>query len=598
MNNHLIRRFELELHVADKESGRVLQDEILFTYKEQLINLIANRFDKLIGPDEYLTIDSLVVDAGKLAFNQWSEQLLLQLGDALEVQLRKLIEQARQQPGEAVSLNESDTAGGTLQITVQLKTASYSKQQLLWQLLITGILPWQGSSTISIEQLVRELHAAGELTGVLQALLQQKKGIGFLRLVKQLRQETLLLLLKNEKLKSFAQVIYRQIQLLAGQAAAESFMAAVLQVAAAEKETTSNLISVLMLQDLHTDQQFRPALAALLLLTSKTFAVGELHPEKFIQFSNGDTDIEKFASSNVAIEQFINAKNEVVQFINGKIDFAAFIKSNAEFVEYINGKIDLVQFVSRNTGFVQFIRKNIDFIKFIKADTELIRLILLDEQQQQAIIEKSTRLIDKDVAGEVLADRQSTPADITELPDDQLIIANAGLVLLHPFISTFLSRTGHIENRVFINDRAREEAAVLLQLLVTGMPSLAELSGEAEETWFEEHQLLLNKILVGLPIETPLPGLSTFPPEALEAYAAEADKALQHAINTWSLLSRTTTAAFREMFLKHEGRISPGRGGWDLQIERDSFDVLIDKLPWPISIVRFPWSEKVIYVTW
>ncbi|MGL5889489.1 MAG: contractile injection system tape measure protein, partial [Bacteroidia bacterium] len=169
---------------------------------------------------------------------------------------------------------------------------------------------------------------------------------------------------------------------------------------------------------------------------------------------------------------------------------------------------------------------------------------------------------------------------------------------LYPFISTFLSRTGHIENREFISDRAREEAAVLLQLLVTGMPDADTLNGEAEEKWFEEHNLLLNKILVGLPLETPLPGLGMFSPDELEKYAAEADKALQHAINSWPLLSRTTLAAFREMFLKHEGRLSAGSGGWDLQIERDSFDVLIDKLPWPISIIRYPWSEKVLYVTW
>ncbi len=515
MNNHIIRRFELELHVPDKESGRTLQDELLFEYKERIINEISVRFDKLIGPDEYLTIDRLTIDVGHISLNERNEQLAQQLADALELQLQKLIETARQQPGELVSLFESDANGGNVQVTVQLKTAMYSRQELLWQLLVNGILPWQGKNNTSIEQLVRELIAEGKLNEVLSALQQQGKGNGFLRLAKQLSFRTILSLFANEKQQKFTGILYKLIRSISGQEAAESFIAALLQINNNSSQH-SGLFSALLLENLHTNYLFRPALAKLI-----------------VMISGNDKLAETFVKESVEISS---------------------------------------------------------------TDTVLIHSVLQDDSEKEVVLKKSIEIINDKEFFEQKQKSASEPDSV--IIDDKQIITNAGLVLLHPFINTFLSRTGHIENREFISDRAREEAAVLLQLLVTGMPDLEMLEENSEESWYEEHQLLLNKILVGLPLETPLPGLGAFSKEELEAFAEEADKAVQHAINSWPLLSRTTVAAFRNMFLKHEGRLCAGSGGWDVQIERDSFDVLIDKLPWPISIIRYPWSEKTLFVTW
>jgi Contractile injection system tape measure protein len=516
MNNHIIRRFELELHVSDKESGRIIQDEILFEYKQKIINEISERFDKLIGPDEYLTVDSLTIDAGHISLEHRNELLTLQLADALELQLSKLLETARQQPGEKVSLYQSDAAGGTVEITVQLKTATYSRLELLWQLLVNGILPWQSSNNIGIEQLVKELIHENKINDVLIALQQQGRGIGFLRLAKQLSLKTLLQLFANQKQQQLAEIIYKYIASVSGKAAAESFMAAMLQVNRAQSTTNNDVISELMLGNLHTDFLFRPVLAKLIKIVSDTNTSSEIALKTALEISS--------------------------------------------------------------------------------TDAFLIRETLQTDSKKEDVLKKSIEIINDKNPFEQKQKSGSEPD--SDLPDDTLIITNAGLVLLHPFINTFLSRTGHIENREFISDRAKEEAAVLLQLLVTGMPDQDKSDEDSEINWFEEHQLLLNKILVGLPLETPLPGLSAFSRDELEAFSAEADKAVQHAINSWPLLSRTTVAAFRKMFLEHEGRLSAGSGGWDLQIERDSFDVLIDKLPWPISIIRHPWSEKTLYVTW
>lgn len=612
MNNHLIRRFELELHVADKESGRMLQEEILFGYKQRLLNEISIRLDKLVSPDEYLTIDSLTIDAGRISLDNLEEQFFLMVADALELQLQKLVKTARQQPGNAVSLYESDAFGNTVQITVQLKTATYSRQELLWQLLINGILPWQGNRNVSIEQLVRELIASGAMQDVLQALQQQGKGNGFLRLAKQLNPKTILSLFANNEQQQLAEILYKQIALIAGQSTAESFMAAMLQVNIGNTSASSELISALMLGSLRSDYQFRPALAKLIVAVFIKKDLAKLLSDKIIQHNTSET-IESVSDKIVQLN-----KSDSFEFLLDRI----IQLNNIDAFKLLSDKIELLN----NNDTIELFSDKVFHLS--NSNAVLIRSALLKDDKQADILKNSIEIIkdklainkiskDEDIArydnvnkdedtnkntnkdkGVLKSKSEQKSESDSIILDDSQIITNAGLVILYPFISTFLSRTGHIENREFISERAKEEAAVLLQLLVTGMPEAELLNGETEEKWFEEHQLLLNKILVGLPLETPLPAITSFSTQALEEYAAEADKAVSHAINSWPLLSRTSVSAFREMFLKHEGRLGAGSGGWDLHIERDSFDVLIDKLPWPISIVKYPWSEKTLFVNW
>ncbi|MGL5891643.1 MAG: contractile injection system tape measure protein, partial [Bacteroidia bacterium] len=512
MNNHLIRRFELELHVSDKESGRMIQDEILLDHKQQLLNEISEKLDKLVGSDEYLTIDSVVIDAGYISLRNFAEQLSQQLAAALEMQLRKLIETARQQPGKAVSLYESDVAGNTVQITVQLKTATYSRQQLLWQLLINGVLPWQGDRNVSIEQLVRELIASGAMHEVLIALQQQGKGNGFLRLAKQLNLKTLLSLFANSEQQQLAEILYKQIALIAGQSAAESFMAAMLQVNISNSAAGSELISALMLDSLHSDYQFRPALAKLIVAVFIKKDLAKLLPDKITQANNSDT-IESLSDKIVPLtktDSFALLLDRIAQLntidafklISDKIEQL----NNSDTIELFSDK---VFHLNNNDAFLirsallndnkqaDILKNSIEIIK----DKLVINNIVKDEdivKYDNAGKDENTSK-DKDVLRSKLESKpesksesksglksESTP-ELKSAPksesdsvilDDSQIITNAGLVILYPFISTFLSRTGHIENREFISDRAREEAAVLLQLLVTGMPDADTLNGE------------------------------------------------------------------------------------------------------------------------
>lgn len=45
MNNHIIRRFELELQVSDKEQCIAIQDEVFSSYKKEIIQAVSSVFD-------------------------------------------------------------------------------------------------------------------------------------------------------------------------------------------------------------------------------------------------------------------------------------------------------------------------------------------------------------------------------------------------------------------------------------------------------------------------------------------------------------------------------------------------------------------------
>ncbi len=188
-------------------------------------------------------------------------------------------------------------------------------------------------------------------------------------------------------------------------------------------------------------------------------------------------------------------------------------------------------------------------------------------------------------------------------------VYNAGLVLLHPFLVSFLERTGLVVNKKFVSLEAQQRAVHLLQYLVndgqqeTGQETQQETgqgSGQEirQETLLEspEEELFLNKLLCGLEPEFPIiPEIAITPEEEKEC-----ENLLQNVVQKWKALKNSSPEAVRSTFLRREGLItSEGlSGGWKVIVERNTFDVLLDRLPWGISIFKMPWNSFLIHVEW
>ncbi len=186
----------------------------------------------------------------------------------------------------------------------------------------------------------------------------------------------------------------------------------------------------------------------------------------------------------------------------------------------------------------------------------------------QNISKKAIRDIIKDITSESYNEHEG------------IYIENAGLVILHPFLSLYFSVLGVISgNEMLQSGRALQ----LLNHLATGQNKAAE------------YALALPKILCGLSINSPVSAEK----DISENELAESVALLTSVILHWSALKNTSPDALRGTFLSRPGKLFlSDSDNWILQVETSSFDILLGQLPWSISMIRLPWMNKLLTVEW
>lgn len=161
-------------------------------------------------------------------------------------------------------------------------------------------------------------------------------------------------------------------------------------------------------------------------------------------------------------------------------------------------------------------------------------------------------------------------------------IRNAGLVLAAPYFPYFFEGLGLTQNRKFINESTQHRAVLLTQALL----------GSTSDS--EEGDLVLNKILCGVPIAQPIPldwALSKSEQE-------EIINLLDSMAKNWTVLKSTSGKSMAQGFFIRTGMIREVDQGYQLEIERNSIDLLIDRLPWTFSILKLPWMNQTLFTQW
>jgi hypothetical protein len=164
----------------------------------------------------------------------------------------------------------------------------------------------------------------------------------------------------------------------------------------------------------------------------------------------------------------------------------------------------------------------------------------------------------------------------------EMYVANAGIVLLHPFLSRLFDNLGLTTGGIFVDKRLTHKALTVLHYLATG------------ETSVLEYNLTLAKLLCELPLNSPVDGHWILTKEEQET----CDGLLKVAIDYWSALGNTSPEGLREGFLQRKGKLINRPSGWLLQVERTTIDVLVDRLPWGLGIVKLPWMGDFLTVEW
>ena len=178
--------------------------------------------------------------------------------------------------------------------------------------------------------------------------------------------------------------------------------------------------------------------------------------------------------------------------------------------------------------------------------------------------------------------RQAFPAIFSFQNEKACFINNSGLVLLWPYLPRYLQTLNYVQNNQFMSSNHQLQAVHSLEHLVRG------------EEDYREYDLVLNKVLLGLPLPTPVdPELGK-----ISLQLQEVSQLLKSVIRHWTILGKTSVDGFRQSFLKREGKLIEAENHWKLMVDRKGYDVLLEKLPYPLSYVKLPWMNQPLYVEW
>lgn len=212
---------------------------------------------------------------------------------------------------------------------------------------------------------------------------------------------------------------------------------------------------------------------------------------------------------------------------------------------------------------------------------ELARL-LAEHRPEAANKAPADGIVESEPMPPGLLPSENNPIDRADPPEarEGIYVENAGLILLHAFLPQFFSALGIADD-----DRILQPARALslLHFLATG------------RTVSPEYELVLPKILCNVGLGTPAESQMDLTIMEQEEAVALLEAVIRH----WEVLRNTSPDGLRGAFLLRPGKVSlRDDGGWLLQVESNSYDILLDQLPWGISIIRLPWMESMLRVEW
>jgi hypothetical protein len=177
------------------------------------------------------------------------------------------------------------------------------------------------------------------------------------------------------------------------------------------------------------------------------------------------------------------------------------------------------------------------------------------------------------------AERQHVATPLQE--GEAVYLEGAGAVILHPFLEELFRSCALLQERTFRDAAAQYRAVYLLGYLTFG----------SEEV--REYDLLLPKLLCGLPWEEPLP-----PGRLTAEERAACEELLRAVLSHWSVLKSNSPAWMREQFFLRQGKLERVDANWRLTVEHRLQDVLLARLPWGIGFIRLAWMQGGLYVRW
>lgn len=185
--------------------------------------------------------------------------------------------------------------------------------------------------------------------------------------------------------------------------------------------------------------------------------------------------------------------------------------------------------------------------------------------------------------GKVATQRPPVRRHFPEVPEQGIQIGNAGLILLHPFLTHLFRHLQWLQEKDrVIAEPYTNRAVHLLEFLSSGREQLPE------------YDMVFPKLLCGIPVETSIERDIVLEPFEKQ----QAESLLKAVLEHWPPLSSSGVPALRETFLQREGLLQFRNNEWLLKVEHRTVDILLNKLPWGIGVVRLPWMPYLLKADW
>lgn len=531
---HFIGKQQIELQLARIAEPFALQQQLSESFQNKIVPAMEELFNLYSTPDVVIHIDRLVIDIGPITQGQlnsdaWSLLVIKELQRVLE---------------EAKSVDSP--------VHIQ-KTAAPRRVFDLWlYFLRVGHLPYQSRLPNNLEsEIIQSLEADPTSIGALRhTLSSQPRAIH--RLVMQ-HQEAFLSRLLN-KLSGAEHSLFKEMSV-----AWVSFWSAGRQVLLSGKSRLKIASGRQKEEEQATFRaNFNAALQQMAIHWGETSAIGQ----------------DKYSTEGIKRHAIVWFWRKLIQEIIEYQGFSA-SQSNQVFTRLFHrllGSNDLKTALEiLNTGDHPHLKP---LIAFVLSETF------------QHLPEVSVKNSAKEMPALQEAISQNTEEDDHQLlsteVDNLWYLDGAGVVLLHPFLTTIFQKLKWIKNGTFKSEECRHKAVLLLHYLWSGK----------EHT--EESAMVLPKILCGMPLQSPVDaGLTLKSKEK-----AEAETLLEVVVEHWGALGNASTDALREGFLQRAGKLQTHSLGRQLKIEQNTLDILLQQLPWGIGMIRLPWMHDLLTVEW
>ena len=554
---HIINREVLEFNVSDRAHAQSIQNKISEMVRGKLNPALDQLFSKMSGSDEIVRIEKLMIDLGTISGKELENELV----DKIISEIRAKIERLLSSSGSTVKRNQPNADGrfgNTSEVSVTNRPADKLAQFIYF--LEYGYFPWWGTTVVK-----NKISSTNSFKNILREVLNVENAV---------LKNTIIPLLKKEQVRK------RLLFQCNHSCLYELF-----------KRLNINLFE-------SYSAQFQ------VLLT----CAGSAQISKLLNLGFYETALFYFST-----ETELNTENQKTAFIK-EILYLALSKKPEEEKEKI--LFDILRAAQIKTQESQQKDLLLIMVAIIQIATELTSKSQLFQQMIQnlsakddsvinTLIEQAVKKAQKEISeknntqkykssesegkgegkgedkgkGKAFSVFSSKP----EIDKEQILVFNAGLVLVHPFLRYFFEGLNLLDAELkFKSEIEAFKAVHLLQYIATGKEST------------QEAELPLNKILCGFDVTEPVP---------LNVPLSEEEKEeclflIKTVLERWEALKTTNQVALRETFLQREGILKQAGQSWNLTIERNTFDVMMEKLPWSVGLIKLPWCEQILVVEW